>query len=290
MITSDIGLSGCTLELISNTVLRKISPSESYNIRLRNQMEKQIAFQNKSYGGIIVPAVTDHGLYLNKFYFDMMYVNGKLFEKEFTVVAKEHLESYLHSLIGYLNEIKNTSVNHYTEYELKDAMQNKLSGLYKSSKHLKLIDRAIGWIDQTTLTPIEKNMCHGDLTFSNMLFVGNKICFLDFLDSYIESYVMDLVKLKQDLYYNWHTRVHHTSNATRIKQIFKFLWDRIEQEFPITKTETFHILDLINFLRIEPYVKNEEQKNTLDSILGETWLYEKFNSSYDGEVYTISKP
>ena len=40
--------------------------------------------------------------------------------------------------------------------------------------------------------------CHGDLTFSNILFNGNNYYLIDFLDSFIESPLLDIVKLRQD--------------------------------------------------------------------------------------------
>ena len=45
---------------------------------------------------------------------------------------------------------------------------------------------------------IYKNVCHGDLTLSNLIFKNNEIYCIDFLDSFIDSPIIDLVKLKQD--------------------------------------------------------------------------------------------
>jgi hypothetical protein len=127
--------------------------------------------------------------------------------------------------------------------------------------------------------------CHGDLTFSNILFSKNKIYVIDFLDSYIDSYVMDIVKLKQDLVHNWYLNGMNidANEVTRIKQIFNYMWKHIEIEFGyIINTVLFDILDVINFLRIEPYITTESQSIALQNAIGGTRLYEKFNSTNDG--------
>ena len=43
------GLSGCSLELINDRVLRKYSPTTDYNSRLLSQADKQVVFGNRIY-------------------------------------------------------------------------------------------------------------------------------------------------------------------------------------------------------------------------------------------------
>jgi aminoglycoside/choline kinase family phosphotransferase len=51
--------------------------------------------------------------------------------------------------------------------------------------------------------PLPVGTCHGDFTFSNILFGDNKIYLLDFLDSFIESPLIDIVKIRQDTCFKW---------------------------------------------------------------------------------------
>ena len=69
------GLSGCSLELINDRVLRKYSPTTDYNSRLLSQADKQVVFGNRIYKNIDAPKVYD----IQKNYFDMEYVAGKSF-------------------------------------------------------------------------------------------------------------------------------------------------------------------------------------------------------------------
>ena len=47
------GLSGCSLELINDRVLRKYSPTTDYNSRLLSQADKQVVFGNRIYKNCI---------------------------------------------------------------------------------------------------------------------------------------------------------------------------------------------------------------------------------------------
>ena len=64
------GLSGCSLELINDRVLRKYSPTTDYNSRLLSQADKQVVFGNRIYKNIDAPKVYD----IQENYFDMEYV------------------------------------------------------------------------------------------------------------------------------------------------------------------------------------------------------------------------
>jgi len=50
--------------------------------------------------------------------------------------------------------------------------------------------------------------CHGDLTLSNMILSPSKgLVLIDFLDTYFESPLQDVAKLRQDFYYGWARRI-----------------------------------------------------------------------------------
>ena len=55
------GLSGCSLELINDRILRKYSPTTDYNSRLLSQADKQVVFGNRIYKNIDAP------MYKNRF-------------------------------------------------------------------------------------------------------------------------------------------------------------------------------------------------------------------------------
>ena len=277
IIHSGAGISGCNIQLIENSIVRKVSPSIEYNDRLKSQMEKQLYFNMPISVDITVPNVLANGYINDLFYFDMEYINGVLFNEMFHRISIKELDEYFQILRRYLNR---PNYLYYDKIELENIIVNKLLSLKSKSQYKKLIKWVLNNIHiEKTLV---KGYCHGDLTFSNILFLPGQFCFLDFLDSYIESPIMDFVKLKQDLYYGWYLNFLPMDEIylARSKQIFKYMWKRIEEEWSeIINTELFHILDVINYLRIEPYITTTLQANVLNKIIGETVIYAKFNSS-----------
>lgn len=274
------GLSGCELHLVDNHLIRKLSATERYNHRLRLQMEKQMRFSKDKLQSVYTPTVLFWGFVTDQFYFDMEYIDGTNFVDEFNLVSRETLDEYVTGLIQYIKEI-NTNTDLYSSDEINSLVKNKLESLRSNSKFVSFIDYIL---DTTQCTSLPKGICHGDLTLANMLFLNNSIYVIDFLDSYIESYVMDLIKLKQDLYYHWHLHLWNVKHSVRIQQICKYIWTKLESEFPVVFTDTFAVLDVINLLRIEPYLRTETELTLLQNIIQKTLLYAKFNSSHDGKI------
>lgn len=291
MILHKIGISGCKTELITNAIVRKTSPSVTYNQRLERQMTKQIEFTKHNFNNILVPKVYNTGYIDGLFYFDMQYIDGKLFNEEFYRVSKPELDVYVKTFLEYLDHSK-SNVTLFSESDVKSLLREKLQSLQKSSQYNLLIEFVLEQIEKTKIDTLPHNICHGDLTFSNILFSGGQLCFLDLLDSYIESYVIDIIKLKQDAYYKWYLNILPVNQAyvARTHQIFDYMWKRISEHYvDVVHSELFAILDVTNFLRIEPYLTIPSQHKLLFRTIQDTKLYEDFNRTHDGKVYTISQ-
>jgi hypothetical protein len=114
-----------------------------------------------------------------------------------------------------------------------------------------------------------------------MIYYDNNIYLIDFLDSYINSPIVDLVKLKQDLYHNWSliNSNYTEQECYRARQISFFIWDKISKDYSTyINTLEFKIIEAINFLRIEPYI-NGDMKLLLNKIIKSLQIYEEFNNT-----------
>ena len=131
---------------------------------------------------------------------------------------------------------------------------------------------------------IPQTFCHGDLTFTNIIFNKNRLYYIDFLDCFIDSFLCDLIKLKQDLYYHWSLDVQGIKNL-RIRQIYSYIWDKIEQRYSeYVDTIEFNVLDILNTLRIEPYLTNEDQRLIIKRMLKCSSLYGNVSCTDGREV------
>ena len=128
------------------------------------------------------------------------------------------------------------------------------------------------------------SFCHGDLTFTNIIFHPNRLYFIDFLDSFIDSYLVDFAKLKQDLYYCWNLRVQKIDNL-RIHQIYSYIWQNLESRYSNhLNTMAFKIIDAMNLLRIKPYLTDESYRSILKILIEKTDLYEDFSGAHGREI------
>ena len=273
------GLSGCSLELINDRVLRKYSPTTDYNSRLLSQADKQVVFGNRIYKNIDAPKVYD----TQQNYFDMEYIAGKSFEEFFSVASANDIEFVVSTLFDYFDTLISTARN----FDATNKILTKIDSLKEKSSHKKYIEFLRKYVEDNRII-VPHTFCHGDLTFANIIFHKNRLFFIDFLDCYVDTFLSDLVKLKQDLYHLW--AVHNQDvYSVRIHQIYQYIWDKLEVRYESFMNQSFHILDAINALRIEPYLTSDDQRVILEGIVKSTELYAISCSSDGGAINQISE-
>ena len=142
----------------------------------------------------------------------------------------------------------------------------------------------IGQVIEQVEMHIPQTFCHGDLTFTNIIFHQNRLYFIDFLDCFIDSFLSDLVKLKQDLWHHWSLEVQDVKSL-RIRQIYSFLWSKIEERYDkYVNSCEFAVLDCMNTLRLEPYLTNDHQRSIMKRMLDNSSLHVNFNCPDGGTV------
>ena len=273
------GLSGCSLELINDRVLRKYSPTTDYNSRLLSQADKQVVFGDRIYKNIDAPKVYD----MQKNYFDMEYIAGKSFEEFFSIASVNDVEFVVSTLFDYFDTLISTA----RSLDATNKILTKIDSLKEKSSHKKYIEFLRKYVEDNKII-VPHTFCHGDLTFANIIFHKNRLFFIDFLDCYVDTFLSDLVKLKQDLHHLWAVR-NQDVYSNRIHQIYQYIWDKLEVRYESFMNESFHILDVMNALRIEPYLTSDDQRVILEGIVKSTELYAISCSSDGGAINQISE-
>ena len=88
-----------------------------------------------------------------------------------------------------------------------------------------------------------------------------------------------MVKLKQDIYYTWILDINESN--LRIRQSFDYLWNKLYLQFKkYYNLEFTNFITILNWLRIEPYVKTDIQKTVLNNKIISSKYYEEFINSY----------
>ena len=98
--------------------------------------------------------------------------------------------------------------------------------------------------------------CHGDLTFENIIVKNKKIYLIDFLDSYINSPLIDISKLQQDLILNWSNRFKNENILCLIRNQWLYNYLDLFIADKRLSTEAIELQKKITLLRILPYTSN----------------------------------
>jgi hypothetical protein len=244
------GHSGCNLSFVNKNgklFIRKTSKDKQYNERLEKQCNKQINFEHNF---IKTPKIQEFGNNeFGLFYFEMEYINGLKFN-EFVKFKR-----FSHVLMLF-SKILDFTFNNFTTNNLK--LSKEINAKIDSIVETKLIDKHV--IEQLkTYSKLEcrSGYCHGDLTFENIIISNDEIYLIDFLDSYIESPVIDISKLFQEFDLNWSNRNSVNENAiSMIRNIFlkRNLFDRIS-EYGINNS-TIELQRKLTLMRILPYTNS----------------------------------
>lgn len=282
------GLSGCRVILNEerNSVI-KISSGKNYNSRLQTQKEKQQRGEKIKVSNVIVPKIIRWGISEGGlFFFEMEYVNGREYKEFLSDGSPEEINFFIGTIVDLIRFFFSDSQrSDFSQF--KNLVIEKINSLELDKEiepdFIKFLETKVSSLDEGFFYFGD---CHGDLSLPNILFCRENLALIDFLDSFIESPVVDLVKLKQDLF---HLFSFLSCSDSKIKlrgiQSAKYIWKKIEKEFSehVSK-DSFKILEVVNFLRILPYAKQEETKSSILNIIKELPIYEEFNRSHGGKI------
>ena len=227
------GNSGYELRVEKNNVIKYALKDDP---RLVISAQKQKEFKSNFFK---TPKVYD----INKSSFTMEYINGDSFIDFFTRASKRDLDWFITKLDGYFKE------RIIGEYEIPISIfKEKLSSLPEATG---LLD----YIGNKKSIKIKSGMCHGDMTFSNMIFAED-VYLIDFLDTYLDSPTMDILKLRQDTQLSWSfNMIKKIRDPIKVKIGLQYIDEWVTSTFDV---ESYNILQCINLYRIFPYTNDPQ--------------------------------
>ena len=281
--TIDIkGHSGCSIDIIESDdslYVKKSTSDEKYFKRLELQGNKQ---QNDVAlcGNILNPEILEITRTDDECFILMEYIYAKNFIDYFESASPKDIDHFIKIFEEYINKElslckietidKSIFIDKFDSI-VKNCEKNELT---KTNNRVKSIlteckEKFIDKLPDTLEVPLGK--CHGDLTFSNILFTSNNYYFIDYLDSFVETPIQDIVKLRQDTKYFWSIMMYKKRyDIIRLNMIFKYIDDRINDYFFNNCKYYYQLYDrlqLMNILRILPYVKEEKVRDFVLNIL-----------------------
>lgn len=266
-----VGHSGCQLNLYKDNgtfFLRKDAGSSSYNHRLKKQCAKQKQFKTAS---VKTPKVLRYGYDNNNlFYFDMEFINGICMSEYMNQIKIKEIVDLMGLLFTSL-PIKQSVITDKSEGIFKD----KILSLYKTCDiNNELILKSLNKLKEFNFQNVPLSACCGDLTLENIILSSSGIYVIDLLDSFYNSWMIDVAKLLQDIDLGWSYR-HQERNYNlnlRLATAKQALLDNLYamENGKQNVITIYHIL-LLNVLRIYPYAKDQTTilflNNALESVL-----------------------
>lgn len=262
------GHSGCKLavyEAEDGQMTVKKSCHPDYLSRLRKQYVKQLYAFKHGYKNINVPCpqfVVDH--------MTMPYIHAQSYIEYLECASVHDIKKFADKMIGFINEeLEASEVKEITS----DVFADKIKSVADKCKENQIVtdtaliedisidelrDNALCLIDADVISlPI--GACHGDLTLSNILFTESGVYLIDWLDSFVESPLIDIAKLRQDTCWKWSAQMITTCfNEPHINTALDYLDRRITEELSSQFSPLLMMLiEYLNMFRILPYCKNE---------------------------------
>lgn len=281
------GHSGCQIDVVSEDnqlYIYKSTSDPKYLDRLALQIEKQRGASKLSLQHIRVPEVYSLQRTSETTIAKMQYVYSKNFIEFLEQAGFEQVDYFIQAVILFIEyEITNSALEAISPKVIQDKFEeiaNKVNQnvLYNSdSEIVEIMDRCRGVFEGLEDMTLPIGTCHGDLTLSNILFNGNNYYLIDFLDSFIETPLQDIVKIRQDTAYFWSQLMYTKSyDSVRLRIIFDKIDKALDSYFS-NKYEwyraNYKTLQLMNILRILPYAKEQVIVTYLKKTL-KTLLYE----------------
>lgn len=277
------GHSGCQIEVVredGQLYVDKSSHDLNYLDRLVRQAEKQIEASIPEYQHIRVPKIHKVDRTAEMVNVRMDYVYSRNFVEFFEQAGFEQVGYLIDALTMYLEkEIEQsplTMVNRSVVIDKFEDVKKKTL----ANKHLQgdkeiedIIYRSQRIFEVLPDMEMPVGKCHGDLTFSNILFNGNNYYLIDFLDSFIESPLLDIVKLRQDTAWLWSQLMYvNPCDTIRLHIAFDKIDHEIDRYFA-ARYEWYNLyyrpLQLMNFLRILQYAHEPEVIDYLKKTINE---------------------
>lgn len=261
------GHSGCGVFLMETesgqVFVRKISKDPMYNARLQAQCSKQKEFSGRN---LKTPAVLAEGLDESGcYYFDMEYVQGVTLAEYIKTMEISKVRGLVQTVVEDLVP-ENIEVNSCQKESIQRIFSEKLDSLESNLADYPQAMKALKLLRQHDWRCVAVTQCHGDLTLENIIVRNDRLYLIDFLDSFYNSWILDMGTLLQDVQVMWSYRKGKPVSVNTVLRLMVFrdlLLDTVREIEPNYVQEIYYSL-LMKLVRIYPYTKDQLTLDFLD--------------------------
>lgn len=270
----ELGQSGdsVSLELLDGKIVvsKKSMTSES---RLYQQYLKQVEFDHMS--DFIVPKVCKPW---DGSGFCMEYVSGKPLGQVLGNASITDVESISKMISVYLQNLIASSVRSIAPIDSNLAFKSKVKSMREalSSSRYELVQKALTILDLESIrVPQLIGPNHGDFSFENVLINQNsgEAWLVDFLDSPIETPLIDISRVLIDMEHGWWGSGLYPSASEKLSSIY--MADVLRSTCYNNGIDPLEIsfFKLFTAVRLVPYTKNPLRMSILIDLISQELKY-----------------
>ena len=274
------GHSGFSIDIVregTNLYVYKRCSDADKAERLMRQAAKQEQATGFHYSGFQTPHIiaTEHNA--NGASIKMDYIYSRNFMEYFESAGFEQIDYFIQALIRFIEEELAHSPIQVIPVEIVNSKFLSVKKTIASNAHIRkdnalasIMEKAERLLTGITEWRLPVGICHGDLTFSNILFTANTYYLIDFLDSFIESPLMDIVKLRQDSAHIWSAKLYTKPyDPIRLGIISRKIDTELDTYFQQYSWYNAYYLPLqvLNLLRVLQYAKEDAIVENLETEL-----------------------
>ena len=222
-----------------------------------------IAFQTKCHARIY----GCRGLY----FFDMEYIQGVTLAEYIKTMEIGKVKGLVEALVSSLVPQKQVSISEEQQKLARDVFGRKLFDLRtKLPVDNEIVNYALDLLEKHNWSKLVPTQCHGDMTLENIIIKDDRMYFIDFLDSFYDSWFLDIGTLLQDVQVMWSYRFQNEVNMNTVLRLIVFR-DLLLDE--ISKIDSSYVIEIYysllqKLIRIYPYTEDEFTYNFLNEKTG----------------------
>lgn len=261
------GHSGCSIEIVRHKktlMIEKSTTDPKYVERLYQQAMKQQRAAETRLQFIRIPKIFKITKSTQRMMMQMEYIYSKNFVDYFETAGFEQVSYFVNAIDTFIRSEVERSVmqevpSSVVKEKFADVKEKTLNNsfLFENEIVKALLLRSeivFSLLPESFLIPV--GVCHGDLTLSNILFNANHYFLIDFLDSFLESPLLDMVKIRQDTAHHWSPLMYEGEyDHTR----FNIIASKIDTELNVLFSQFdwyvnyYNAFQLMNLLRVLQY-------------------------------------
>lgn len=266
------------ININNSKLLCKSSNNYEDSTRLNEQIEKQ------QYHTTLFKLNTPNIIFKSDIVNSKKYILMKYLNNSYNIFNYIVNNSYL-QIENIFTFIKNT-IDVYIHNSIykkinKKVISDKISSIKKNIQHINkdnffneeeynYVIHKINFLENNIEKICNMNIpigyCHGDFTLSNMLLntINREIYLIDFLDSFIETPLFDIIKIRQDTKLFWSLNMLNTKiDKNKIKIVLNYLDKKIDnyfKKYDFYNDNTYDYFETMNLLRVLQYCKSKDIK------------------------------